>query len=143
MKNSVLVPGGLDEEAEQQLLGWKWDYVMQLDDGTYIAPVEDQPTQVTNLAYLVNHNSKPNAAVIERDGDVVYKAIRNIPAKEEITLNYGEEYWTEERLGPQQNKAKRQGTCSECKKYIAQNKQRKHEKEHRLKDHTRGKIKFE
>ena len=46
-----------------------------------------------NLARYTNHSCKPNAEAVLRKGRIVLVALRRIAAEEEITLDYGEEYF--------------------------------------------------
>ena len=46
-----------------------------------------------NLARYVNHSCEPNADAILRMGQIVFVALRWIALGEEITLDYGEEYF--------------------------------------------------
>ena len=46
-----------------------------------------------NLARYVNHSCEPNADAILRMGQIVFVALRWIAPGEEITLDYGEEYF--------------------------------------------------
>ena len=46
-----------------------------------------------NLARYVNHSCRPNAQAILRSGRIVYVALRAIAPGEEITVDYGEEYF--------------------------------------------------
>lgn len=46
-----------------------------------------------NLARYVNHACKPNAEALTRKGGIVYVARRRIRPDEEITVDYGKEYF--------------------------------------------------
>ena len=46
-----------------------------------------------NLARYVNHSCKPNAEAVWRKGKMLFVALRDIAAGEEITLDYGQEYF--------------------------------------------------
>jgi SET domain-containing protein len=46
----------------------------------------------SNHGRYVNHACKPNAEAVLRRGRLVYRAIKNIPAGAEITVDYGEEH---------------------------------------------------
>jgi len=49
-----------------------------------------------NLARYINHSCKPNSEVeISRDGKIKIEAIKNIKEGEEITYDYGKEYFDE------------------------------------------------
>jgi hypothetical protein len=46
-----------------------------------------------NLARYVNHACKPNAHAVLRKGRMVYLALRKIAPEQEITADYGKEYF--------------------------------------------------
>jgi hypothetical protein len=46
-----------------------------------------------NLGRYINHACQPNAESVLRAGRIVFLALRDIAAGEEITLDYGEEYF--------------------------------------------------
>jgi SET domain-containing protein len=46
-----------------------------------------------NLARYINHSCRPNAEPIGRKGGIVIVALRRIEPGEEITYNYGREYY--------------------------------------------------
>lgn len=46
-----------------------------------------------NLARYVNHSCRPNTEAVLRKGKIVLVAVEPIAAGEEITLDYGEEYF--------------------------------------------------
>jgi hypothetical protein len=46
-----------------------------------------------NLGRYINHACDPNAEAVLRGGKIVFVALRTIAAGEEITLDYGEEYF--------------------------------------------------
>jgi uncharacterized protein len=46
----------------------------------------------SNLARYVNHSCDPNAEAESNRGRLMYRAIRDIPEDEEITVDYGEEH---------------------------------------------------
>lgn len=46
-----------------------------------------------NLGRYVNHSCRPNADAVLRRGSIVFVALRDIAPGEEITLDYGEEYF--------------------------------------------------
>ncbi|MEN9560942.1 MAG: hypothetical protein RIQ56_215 [Candidatus Parcubacteria bacterium] len=49
----------------------------------------------TNIARYVNHSCMPNCEADVRDGRIFFHALRDIEAEEELTLDYGEEYFDE------------------------------------------------
>jgi hypothetical protein len=50
-------------------------------------------TSRRNLGRYLNHCCEPNAEAVLRGGKIVFVALRAIAAGEEITLDYGEEYF--------------------------------------------------
>ena len=46
-----------------------------------------------NLARYVNHSCEPNAQAELVRGRMMYRALKTIPAGEEITIDYGEDYY--------------------------------------------------
>ncbi len=46
-----------------------------------------------NLARYVNHSCEPNAEAELVRGRMMYRALQAIPAGQEITIDYGEEYY--------------------------------------------------
>ena len=49
----------------------------------------------TNIARYINHSCEPNCVGELSDGRVFIKAMRDITADEELTLDYGDEYFEE------------------------------------------------
>ena len=47
----------------------------------------------SNIARYVNHACRPNAEALMRKGGIVYVARRRIRPEEEITVDYGKEYF--------------------------------------------------
>lgn len=48
-----------------------------------------------NIARYVNHSCRPNSEAIDRGARIFYAAKRNIVEGEEITVDYGKEYWND------------------------------------------------
>jgi uncharacterized protein len=46
-----------------------------------------------NVARYINHSCRPNAKPVVRKGRIVFVALRSIAPGEEITYNYGREYF--------------------------------------------------
>jgi uncharacterized protein len=46
-----------------------------------------------NLGRYINHSCRPNTEALLRKGKIVFTALRDIAPGEEITLDYGEEYF--------------------------------------------------
>lgn len=54
----------------------------------------DGPPRINKAGYI-NHSCRPNADPVTRKGRIFIMALRNIKAGEEITYEYGEEYWND------------------------------------------------
>jgi SET domain-containing protein len=68
--------------------------------GKYLFEVNDKYTidgsPRWNLARYINHSCRPNCEVeISKEGKILIEAIKNIKAGEEITYDYGKEYFNE------------------------------------------------
>jgi SET domain-containing protein len=68
--------------------------------GKYLFEVDDKYTidgsPRWNLARYINHSCRPNAEVeITKDGKILIQSIKNIKEGEEITYDYGKEYFNE------------------------------------------------
>ena len=65
-----------------------------------------------NVARYINHSCRPNAKPVGRKGGIVIVALRRIEPEEEITYNYGPEYF---------DYFKRNGgcRCAPCRKKVA------------------------
>ena len=48
-----------------------------------------------NIARYVNHSCAPNCEADVRDGRIFFEAVRDIEAGEELSIDYGEEYFDE------------------------------------------------
>jgi uncharacterized protein len=46
-----------------------------------------------NLGRYINHACRPNCEAVLRQGQLVFVALRDIPPGEEITLDYGKDYF--------------------------------------------------
>ena len=62
------------------------DYALQIDDNFYIAP--RRPDEVLDMSVMINHSCDPN---IGFRGNVVYVAMRDIAAGEELFHDYAME----------------------------------------------------
>lgn len=49
----------------------------------------------SNIARYINHSCRPNAEPEIKKGTIIIQAKRNIKAGEELTYDYGKEYWNE------------------------------------------------
>lgn len=47
-----------------------------------------------NLARYLNHSCRPNATAVGRNGGIVFVALRRIEPDEEITIDYGQDYFS-------------------------------------------------
>jgi SET domain-containing protein len=75
------------EEAERrERLGAK--YMFELDSRWTI---DGSPRW--NVARYMNHSCWPNAKPVVRNGKIIFVALRSISPGEEITYNYGKEYY--------------------------------------------------
>ncbi len=70
----------------------------------------------TNIARYINHSCEPNCEVEIEDGRIMLYAVRAISAGEELTFDYGEEYF-DEFIKPIGCK------CSKCSKYGTENRE--------------------
>jgi len=68
----------------------KTRYLFELDAQWTI----DGPPEV-NIAGYINHSCEPNAEADTHDGHILISAMRPIAAEEEITIDYGDEYFDE------------------------------------------------
>ena len=68
----------------------KTRYLFELDDDWTI----DGET-ASNIARYINHSCEPNAEAEIQDEHILISAVKNIKAGQEITIDYGEEYFDE------------------------------------------------
>jgi SET domain-containing protein len=68
----------------------KTRYLFELDEEWTI----DGETY-SNIARFINHSCEPNAEGDIHDGHIMISAVRNIKTGEEITIDYGKEYFDE------------------------------------------------
>ena len=66
----------------------KTRYLFDLEDGTTI-----DGSARTNAARWINHSCDPNCEARIEDGRVFIYALRDIAAGEEVTFDYGDEYF--------------------------------------------------
>jgi len=62
------------------------DFALQIDDDFYIAP--RQPDEVLDMSVMINHSCNPNVGF---RGQVIYIAMREIKAGEELSHDYAME----------------------------------------------------
>jgi hypothetical protein len=62
------------------------DFALQIDDDFYIAP--RRPEEVLDMSVMINHSCDPNVGF---RGQVVYVAMRDIAAGEELSHDYAME----------------------------------------------------
>lgn len=65
-------------------------YLFELDDEWTI----DGPPDI-NLAGYINHDCDPNTETDVVDGKIIFEAIKDIAPGDELTVDYGEEYFDE------------------------------------------------
>ncbi len=70
----------------EQVTATAGDYALQIDDDFYIAP--RVPDEVLDMSVMINHSCDPNVGF---RGNVVYVALRNIAAGEELFHDYAME----------------------------------------------------
>lgn len=78
------------------------DVAGQLLDYVFDSPTNTK-TVVMPLGYgmLYNHSAEANIEYVEADdGDIAYVTIRAVAAGEELTINYGEQWWDTRDLTP-------------------------------------------
>lgn len=68
----------------------KTRYLFDLEDGWTI-----DGSVMTNDARWINHSCNPNCEAMLRDGRIFLHALRGIAPGEELTFDYGEEYFDE------------------------------------------------
>jgi hypothetical protein len=77
------------------LSDYAWNYPDELPDGTEF---EVNALREGNELRFANHSSRPNLAVDHTlvDGLFVtfFRVLRPVPRGEQLTVDYGEEYWT-------------------------------------------------
>lgn len=78
-------------------------YADTLDDNRYLFEIDKKWTidgsGLENTARYVNHSCDPNAEAVIEDGRVMYYAVRPIGKGEELTIDYGQEYF-DDFIGP-------------------------------------------
>lgn len=79
----------------------KTRYLFELDE-KWTIDAEDG----SNIARYINHACAPNAEADTHDGHILIAAAKKIALGEEITINYGEEYF-DEFIKPEGCKCKR------------------------------------
>jgi len=68
----------------------KTRYLFELDDDWTI-----DGESLSNIARYINHSCEPNAEAEIHDDHILISAIRDIKAGEEISIDYGDEYFDE------------------------------------------------
>jgi SET domain-containing protein len=68
-------------------------------DSRYLFEIDDEWTiegsSLSNTARYINHSCRPNVEAIIEDGHIMIYTTRAIKAGEELTIDYGEEYFDE------------------------------------------------
>jgi hypothetical protein len=82
------------ELPDAQVVGQLADYVFGTGD-------DDQVLLLLGFGMLYNHSAKPNAEYIE-DGPrtITFVATRTVEPGDELTIDYGEEWWETRGLQP-------------------------------------------
>lgn len=77
-----------------------------------------------NTARYVNHSCRPNSEAIDRGARIFYAAKRGIKAGEEITIDYGKEYWNDwiKPIGCRCEKCKEKKAAERAAKAVAKKK---------------------
>lgn len=67
--------------------------------GRYLFEIDEEWTidgsPKSNTARYINHSCDPNTEAETHDGHILISAVKPIPAGEELTIDYGEEYYDE------------------------------------------------
>ena len=84
----IAIKGGhiITREELAQVTAEAGDYALQIDDDFYIAP--RQVEEVLDMSVMINHSCDPNVGF---RGQVVYVAMRDISAGEELSHDYAME----------------------------------------------------
>jgi uncharacterized protein len=71
-------------------LEWRWGakYMFEINSKWTINGASRR-----NLGRYINHACRPNAEAILRSGEIVFVALRAIAVEQEITMDYGKEYF--------------------------------------------------
>ena len=71
----------------------------EMDEARYLFEVDKKWTidgeDESNTARYINHACDPNTEAEVHDGHILITAVRDIEAGEELTIDYGEEYYDE------------------------------------------------
>jgi uncharacterized protein len=67
--------------------------VQGLDEYIYYAPIADLSRIVFGYGMLYAHSHNPNMEYLEGPTSMTYYALRDIAEGDELTINYGDEYW--------------------------------------------------
>ena len=65
-------------------------YLFELDENWTL----EGPPEI-NIAGYINHSCEPNAEAETQDGHILISAVKDIQVDEEITIDYGDEYFDE------------------------------------------------
>ena len=78
------------------------DVAGQLLDYVFDSPdAEDMVVMPLGYGMLYNHSAEANLEYVEADDrGIAYVAVRPIAAGEELTINYGEQWWDTRELEP-------------------------------------------
>lgn len=81
----VCVKGGhlLDRQAMIEYGGTEGDAELQITDDLFLAPINAD--EFERVMMFLNHSCEPNVGI---QGQIVFVAMRDVPAGEELTLDY-------------------------------------------------------
>ena len=81
----VVIKGGhiFDRKVRDQLAETLGPAEIQIDDHLFIGPMREAE-RCESMMYL-NHSCNPNVGI---DGQIIFRAMRNIPSGEELTFDY-------------------------------------------------------
>jgi uncharacterized protein len=78
------------------------DVVGRLDDYVYSSVKDGDSLIVLGYGMLYNHSAEPNVEYDQVEPSrITYRAIRNVEPGEELTIDYGQEWWQTRALEPE------------------------------------------
>jgi uncharacterized protein len=73
----------------------------RLDDYVYASVKDGNVLIVLGYGMLYNHSDDPNVEYVQEEPSVItFRALRTVTAGEELTIDYGEEWWETRGLEP-------------------------------------------
>ena len=83
------------ELPENEVAGQLGDYVFGSNEG------EDEVLLLLGFGMLYNHSAEPNVEYVQEEPRVIkFVAIRPVEPGDELTIDYGEEWWQTRNLEP-------------------------------------------